>query len=103
MPAIFILIWVQAVDKVKANISCSWNKIWRRFEFTNNSTPFNLRIGVFSQFVIFKFNVDPRFAVSNTYNPKIYRDTNTNLECCRLIGYKLVRSVVHKYFQHGKG
>ena len=54
---------VQAVDKVlQANIRCSWIKIWRLFAYKKNSTTFNLRICVFPQFVIFKFNVEPRFA-----------------------------------------
>ena len=62
----FSLIRVKAVDKVyQANIRCTWIKLCHLFAFKKNSTIFNLRIGVFSHFVIFKFNVDPRFALSN--------------------------------------
>ena len=60
----FSLIWVQAVDKVKqANSRFCWIKIWRLIAFENNSTTLKLRICVFSQFVTFKFNVDPLLAL----------------------------------------
>ena len=35
------------------------------FAFKKNLTTFNLRIGVFPQFVTFKFNVNPYLALSN--------------------------------------
>ena len=66
MPDIFSLIWVQAVAKFSRQIfDVIGSKYGVFLLFRKNSTTFNLRICVFPQFVIFMFNVDHRFALSN--------------------------------------